>query len=237
MNPLLLSLLTVLLALHSAAHPHAKLMPSRVAKMQAKTHQLITNGYQSKLRQSNDVSCSAINGYFVGTFQWLNDKSHKFNAQFTISINASASDKTIYFSIPHSNKTYSNGVDVGLNLVAGRNDYYCDTPGKTCRGPFVSSPVNLIIDPYILNPIRWSSAFGFPNFQNSFTLSNTTGQCTNVLPQLKFYDFPIDPSLFKFCLCCGSYAPDSRLGCPSNPWQPTSPTATPSDAPTTVWEE
>jgi len=159
------------------------------------------------------VSSSKAVGYFSGKFQSLSVPSMQFSANYEIKLNADANDRQIYYSFQSNvSNIYANILPIGVA------NYYCKVRGQTCSAPFVRQPTNLLLD--VVASGMYPSIFGFPLFENTFTLTNAVGLCTNVSTQYSFFDYKVDPALYRFCVCLGDeYNPHPSLNCPENNYQ------------------
>jgi hypothetical protein len=85
-----------------------------------------------------DITCQSVTGYFIGTFQWLKDRSYKLNGQFQIKLAIDSKSNLMSYTLDHYNKSYSN-----INLL---NIYYYNGTKRYMDDGYVyKSKVTLLI--------------------------------------------------------------------------------------------
>jgi hypothetical protein len=73
------------------------------------------------------------------------------------------------------------------------------------------------IHQFILAKWFFFDILSFPEFFDSFILTQTIGVCTD--EALDFASSPPNPFLYRYCVCCGDYKPDAALNCPIKSWK------------------
>ncbi|KAI6169973.1 hypothetical protein M3Y97_01168300 [Aphelenchoides bicaudatus] len=184
---------------------------------------LIGNGLPfEKEYNKQDMQCKFMTAFFDGTFQNPKDDQKSFDAQFQVRFDNSEVDRRIFSTLQYWNESLSTRNSIIVNVRSAALTTRCYSFNQTCSVPYDANSQYFMFSLINLQPWYYFRLLYQPSIGEFFTINNTVNGCINTLPTVMLPGDEAnqpDPSLLKFCACCGEYRPDKSLNCPVSPLQ------------------